>query len=440
VSRYYSLRKFVLEKGWLDVWAGLVSRYGWPVEFERVLTELIEDQVTPEEQIRQRLLLLCGVRSDPLQPIAVPVHTFSDRLAVRLYRRFPDLLRGPLRARLRWGGADFYAWLTAVTLEAGDEELWGWLVRSGRGRWRYEKALLQIINDPTLDDATMMRRLGQLAGVSGEWTRGPFGMLLVRQLSEPVAVALYRRLPALLRGVFRKHISSGYGFVYPQLTIAALEAEDAELLDYLASRFLTRAWLSWLVAGPMKGVVEKLAAHYEGLLDRPEEFVRRAVAVLGQVPAHVISNQSYNKLIRDNRLARLLFERSASVYLEYPHLLRDLLEAPAIHVQVLALKALGLEDWRVQLVAADNLDLLLPTLLRALHRRTRLLAFRALLNAATTEDKARLIHDRARQALDLPEQHYPHEALIGLIGQLLQRWPGLRGPREQPRIFVEKMS
>ncbi len=130
VSRYWSLRRFLLENGFLDLWAGLVARYGWSSEWERTLTELIEDETLPEEQARQRILLLCGVGSGNLQPVVTAAHAFSDRLAVRLYRRFPDLLRGPLRRWLRPRGAAVYPWLTAVVGEAGDEEFRDWLVRS----------------------------------------------------------------------------------------------------------------------------------------------------------------------------------------------------------------------------------------------------------------------------------------------------------------------
>src|SRR5262249_56322346 len=91
---------------------------------------------------------------------------------------------------------------------------------------------------------------------------------------------------------------------------------------------------------------------------------------------------------------------------------------------------------RARRAAVDLLDLLLPALLRPLHRGTRLLAFRALANAGHDEESARLIHDRARQALDLPDRHYPKEGLLGLLGELLQRWPALRGPGEQPVVYT----
>ena len=58
------------------------------------------------------------------------------------------------------------------------------------------------------------------------------------------------------------------------------------------------------------------------------------------------------------------------------------------------------------------------------------------------EDAARLppgperdaLLKKARQALDLPDLNYDKEALVGLIGRILHRWPELRRPREQPVV------
>jgi hypothetical protein len=155
--------------------------------------------------------------------------------------------------------------------------------------------------------------------------------------------------------------------------------------------------------------------------------------VLGQVPAYSI--HLYNQLVRENRLARLLFERSASAYLADPRSLADLVEASEIHVMSLAYRALGLDDERARAQAARHLPLLMGTLLRPMQRDTRTLAFGALANAASTLDTARLILDRARDALNLPDVRYPKEKLLGLIARLLHRWPELRGAREQPVVY-----
>jgi hypothetical protein len=151
------------------------------------------------------------------------------------------------------------------------------------------------------------------------------------------------------------------------------------------------------------------------------------------VPAFSI--RDYNSLIRENSLARLLFERSASAFLADPQSLADLVEGAEIHVMALAYRALGLDDPRAREQAPRHLTLLLGTLLRPLQRDTRGLAFGALANAASTLESARLIHNRAREALCLPDVNYPKEKLLGLIAQLLHRWPELRKSTEQPRIY-----
>ena len=87
-------------------------------------------------------------------------------------------------------------------------------------------------------------------------------------------------------------------------------------------------------------------------------------------------------------------------------------------------------------LAVESLDILLGTLLRPLHRKTRLAAFDALANAASADpNAAALIHARARDALCLPDRKYPKEQLVGLIGKLLHARLELRGPREHPIVY-----
>jgi hypothetical protein len=75
------------------------------------------------------------------------------------------------------------------------------------------------------------------------------------------------------------------------------------------------------------------------------------------------------------------------------------------------------------------------TLLRPLQRDTRALAFTALANAADSLENAGLILDRARDAQNLPDLKYPKEKLLGLIARLLNQWPELRKPCEQPVVY-----
>jgi hypothetical protein len=152
------------------------------------------------------------------------------------------------------------------------------------------------------------------------------------------------------------------------------------------------------------------------------------------VPAYAIHN--YDRLLRTNSLARLLFVRSFGAYLARPDAVRDLVEASEVHVQMLAYRVLAHDDDRARKLAVEFLDILLGTLLRPLHRKTRLAAFGALANAALgSPDAAARVHRRARQALRLPDTKYPKEQLVGLIGMVLHHRPELCGPRERITVY-----
>jgi hypothetical protein len=324
-------------------------------------------------------------------------------------------------------------------------DLWAALVRAGANAKEFNAEVRRLADDvAALPPAETVRRLLALAGVGREWSFRGLGLSVVQQLDDSTAVALYRSHPEILRGPYKIHLQSASWRSaphYPKLTEAAIAAEDEELVDFLASRMLTRtAWaLSARGARPIQEA-ERLADFYAGLKTAdPAAFSQRAVAVLAQVPAYAIWR--YKVLVAGNRLARLLFERSAESFLALPDLLDDLLEAQEIHVQALAYRIAGTDDPRAREVAARRLDLLLATLLRPLHRTTRLLAFEALANAArfSPEAAARVLA-RAREALDLPDRDYPKEALVGLIGRALHAWPELRGPRERPVVWGSRGS
>jgi hypothetical protein len=152
--------------------------------------------------------------------------------------------------------------------------------------------------------------------------------------------------------------------------------------------------------------------------------------VLTRIPAYATFNQ--HLLLRTNDLARLMFVRSLDQYLAVPQAVQDLVEGSNIHVMMLAYRVLALADAQSRALAADNVDILLGTLLRPLHRKTRLAAFEALANAARHgEAVARRIHSRAREALKLPDKKYPKPELIGLIGRILDAHPGLASEAER---------
>lgn len=336
-------------------------------------------------------------------------------------------VRGGLLGRGAHGG------MLELAAEKGWWDLWSALVRSSATADDFSKHVQRLVEDRRTPEAIVIERLRALAGASREWNWPGFAMALVHPLVESAALALYQRFPALVRGPFKAHIQANlWGKRYTQLLDHFIAVGDEEMVDHLASRIATRTG-AWGNAPKLLEDAEKLAEHYLSLKSDEAAFSRRAASVLGRMPAYSI--WSYGPLIRTNRLARLLFERSVSSYLADPRSIADLMEASEIHVMALAYRALGLDDPRARAQASAHLPLLLGTLLRPMKRETRALALKALANAAGDEASAHRILARARDALNLPDTRYPKELLLGLIGRILHQWPALRGAAEQPLVY-----
>ena len=336
-------------------------------------------------------------------------------------RHLPEIYRGG------WGD-DGYGPLLRMAKKRAYETLWAGLLRHAATVHEYNTAVRQLARE---GDSDARRRLEKLAGLGRELNFPGLGLARVQPLDDETACALFQHHPDLLLGPFRPHLFAGWNESYPRLVELALAAEQNSLLDYLASRLVTRGGRS-LPQG-LAATTETLCRHYEALLADPKHFADRAANVLGQVPPYVV--WSYDSLLETNRLARLLYEHATADYLASSSAVRDLLEAPEIHAQAVALRALAQPDPRAQRLAAEHLDVLVPTLLRPLHRRTRLAAFGALSNATSSETGATRVLTAAREALYLPDRGTPKEEIVGLIGEILARYPALRGPQETPIVY-----
>ena len=323
--------------------------------------------------------------------------------------------------------------LVAFAKEQEWWDFWALLIRASARPDEFNHAVSELIENRSLPDRQIEQRLLLLTGVSREWNMGPFSVAQVQQFNDEVALKLYTRFPHLLRGPFRMNVSVGWHLDLPRLTAACLANNDETLIDYLASRVVTRQAADYTWGAGAVAMAEAFSRYFEPLQADEQQFSRRVAQVLGQVPAYSVGN--YNALMRTNRLARLFYGLSAPKLLSNPTVIRDLLESPEIHTQALAFKALGLNRHAAKQLAAANLDLLQATLLRPLHRKTRILAFKALAGAAIDLTTARRIHQRCREALSLPDRRYPKEQLTGLIGQLLHNWPTLCTSREQRVIY-----
>ncbi|HEX5221078.1 MAG TPA: gliding motility protein [Verrucomicrobiae bacterium] len=351
---------------------------------------------------------------------------------------FPYIMR---HLRQVWGGwftRGSYGKMADYAREKGWWDLWAALIRVCSGQKEFNREVALLVENTSLPEEQVVERLMALAGASREWNWPGFGITTVHQLNAGLALKFHERFPELIRGPFRLHVMPNlWGENYSRLLDRFIEVGDDEMVDTMASRIITR-YERWGNSPKMLDEADKLADYYLALKSNEAVFSRRAANVLSKVPAYSI--YQYNPLIKQNRLARLLFERSAAVYLADPRSLADLIEGAEIHVMALAYRALGLNDPRAREQASLHLPLLMGTLLRPMQRDTRSLAFNAVANAANTIESARLILERARDALHLPDTRYPKERLLGLIAQLLHRWPELRAAKEQPVVYERKAA
>ncbi|NTX02653.1 gliding motility protein [Myxococcus sp. CA040A] len=423
------------EQAW-TVYRRLVSEETW----RRDVMALTESVKAPDALVRE-----LGEHHPEFAP-TMAAHVFVELVEKRGRDVVPYVLENLRSVFPRWAGrtsihgvknAKALPELLELCRVRGWEDVWAAALRTSSTEETFDTEVRKLVKDADRDEPVARRRLLQVAGAGAEWNLPGLGFARVLPLKDATAVAMYERFPELMRGPFRMHVASGWHAAYPELVARALEQRDEELLDFIASRAATQFVPEHGADKRQKEwtrVLDALAEHYEKLPKEGGVFARRAANALGAVPAFSIWD--FDRLLMRNRLTRLFFQRSDDFYLADPLAVRDLLEAPQIHVQALAFRLLGRDSPRARALAMLNLDLLQATLLRPLHRRTRHAAFAALANAALHDvEAARMLLPRMRDTFALPDKRYPKEALVELLAKVLTRWPELRGPSETPRVF-----
>ncbi len=328
----------------------------------------------------------------------------------------------------RWGQRDGgFEQLIKAAKALPDDAFYAFVLRNHGQTQEFNKALSAHLR------AGERRLVLRLAGAGAEFNGPGFGYARVQPLSDDVAVLLYDEDPELLRGPYRRSIYAGYHQQYPKLFERLVRAEDEELIDFLASRYATR--MGWGGPESLKSA-ENISRYYEQLLSNPEAFALRGARVLGQVPAFGIWN--YRQLLKNNRLARLLYEHKPEAYLQSPEAIAELIEASEIHAQQLGFRVLSLPGAVAH--TAPHLRSLSAAILRPLHRRTRALVFGAVRNASTSPELAEVLLRQLREALHLPEKAYPIEELVGLVADILHRHPQLRDATEAPVVYGADLS
>ena len=234
-----------------------------------------------------------------------------------------------------FGGGD-YARMLDLARANGWWDLWAAIIRVAANAKEFNREINELIASSKLERLEVARRLGALCGVSRELNFLGFGLAAVHQLDESTALALLKQFPELLRGPFRAHLQvNPWTYSYSRLIDALIAAGEDDLLDHVAARIATRTSNRWAPKNKKLLVeADRLAEYYDAMKSEEVRFSRRAASVLNRIPAYTIYN--YNQLIRDNRLARLLFARSAPAYLADSPSIRDLVEAAEIHVMAVA--------------------------------------------------------------------------------------------------------
>ncbi len=407
-------------------------------------------KLMPVNRWAEEVLFLAGSISDPAELNTELNRRHLDGYDLKLggtvvtllQRHGRDVLpyvREKLSVLFGGWGHDSAAKLIELAEAKGWWDLWAAALRINSDRKLYNAAIAALLDDRAISEADRIERLRALAGVSREWNWPGLGLATIHSLNDDLAQRLYARYPELVRGPFLPQVTPRWWEGYPKLLAAAQQAQDAELIDILASRYITRFQYRYYQAKEADAQLETakaLAGYYQAIRERDRAaFARRASNVLTRIPAYVAYD--YNQLLRTNDLARLFFVRSFEAYLGVPRAVRDLVEGSNIYVQMLAYRVLAADDDRARALALENVDILLGTLLRPIHRKTRLPAFDALANAARADERAAArVLARAREALRLPDKRYPKPELIGLIARILHAQPTLRDASEIPVVYM----
>jgi hypothetical protein len=112
-------------KGWWDLWSASIRASTNAKLFNECIGKMMRDEALSDGTRRERLKALAGASREwnwPGLGLAI-IHHLDDNLACLVYARYPDLVRGPLRANVTptwWRG---YPNLIKAAQDANDDDL-----------------------------------------------------------------------------------------------------------------------------------------------------------------------------------------------------------------------------------------------------------------------------------------------------------------------------
>ncbi len=86
-------------RGWWELWAQLTVCCTSAAEYDAEVMTLVQDQASPEAQVRQQLLQLAGAPAAG-ETASGSGRPLKDSTLLALYQRFPHYVRGPFRGHL----------------------------------------------------------------------------------------------------------------------------------------------------------------------------------------------------------------------------------------------------------------------------------------------------------------------------------------------------
>jgi hypothetical protein len=376
---FRNLYRAAQERGDDDFAWFLFRRFASKKEWSREMNALLEQDIPPHQivaELRKRH----------------PEHNrFGDtKLLLRFMQRYGEALLPYVEQNIFWIGAGNRERTLAYIEQVGNEKLyWGIFFKiATRDMWH--TALRNLLKQPLSDEAFLAAlQLRTPPPPSHPW-------LLHRwQIPNDIALALYHRNATLFRPFLVDFVQQPE----PDLFQAAEHAGDEAFLDLLTMRLMQRLQTLMYRAypdehirqmHPHRGRAER--QHYDAIagalvarLERlrthaPETYVHHAANILSYIGPYDI--WSFRREAERNPVLIYLMQQERETWRQSPHAIRELLESPNIHVQIIGLEMLKDGGGDAAQRVVENLLILRALLLSRCYIKTKKLVLHCLEQAA----------------------------------------------------------
>ncbi|HEV2458643.1 MAG TPA: hypothetical protein VGS80_09780, partial [Ktedonobacterales bacterium] len=250
---------------------------------------------------------------------------------------------------------------------------------------RWNRALRDLLKQPLADDA-LLHTLQRRTPAPTQRSHFP--------VADDVALALYRRNPGLFRPFLERCIDDAD----ISLFMEAERARDEDFLDFLTADLMRQ--VTWLIvrayppesqhrwnkpnAGAREGIEQigrAVTARFDRLYEEsPATYVRHAADILSRFDESDVG--SFKRTLERNPIFVYLFRQHHAAWHASPAAIREVLESPSAHVQLVALTILSEGGTPAAQRVVENIALLRALLLGRAQRNTKKLALACLAQAA----------------------------------------------------------